>query len=120
MIKAGDIFILILAVAGVGATYGALWAPRSVGHTAVITVDHQVVKELPLGTDVELTINGAIGDSRLAVDQGRIRFIDSPCPGRYCIHSGWLSRTGQVAACLPNGIVVEILGEEREYDAINL
>jgi len=120
LIKAGDIFILILAATGVGATYGAFWAPRGVGHTAVITVDHRIVEELPLGTDTELTINGAIGESRLAVDQGRIRFIDSPCPGRYCIHSGWLSRTGQVAACLPNGIVVEILGEEREYDAINL
>lgn len=120
MIKVGDILILIVAAAGVGASYGALWAPRSAGHTAVITVDHQVVRELPLTRDIEITIQGAIGHSRLTVDGGRIRFTDSPCPGRYCIHSGWLSLTGQVAACLPNGIVVEVLGEEREFDAINL
>ena len=120
MIKAGDIVILILAAAGVGATYGAYWAPRELGHTAVITVNHEIVEELPLGTDTDLTIRGAIGDSRLAVADGRIRFMDAPCPGRYCIHAGWLSRTGQVAACLPNGVVIEILGEEREYDAINL
>ena len=111
MIKAGDILILALAAAGVGASYGAFWASR---------VGRQVVEQVALDTDRELTVQGAIGVSHLTVHDGRIRFTESPCPGRYCIHAGWLSRTGQVAACLPNGIVVEILGDEREYDAINL
>jgi hypothetical protein len=120
LIKAGDILILALAAAGVGASYGAFWASRGAGHSASITVGRQVVEQVALDTDRELTVQGAIGVSHLTVHDGRIRFTESPCPGRYCIHAGWLSHTGQVAACLPNGIVVEILGDEREYDAINL
>jgi hypothetical protein len=120
LIRAGDILILIVAAAAVGASYGAFWAPRGVGHSAAITVGQRIVEQVGLDTDRELTVRGIIGDSLLTVHGGRIRFTESPCPGRYCIHAGWLSRTGQVAACLPNGIVVEILGDEREFDAINL
>ncbi len=120
LVRAGDVVILVLAAAAVGASYAFFWGPRAEGETAVISVGHTPVAEVSLLKDGTFPVKGLIGDSILQVQDGRIRFIDSPCPGRYCIHMGWIDRTGEVAACLPNGVVVEIRGGQREFDAINL
>lgn len=120
MIRGGDILILLLAAGLVGASFGAFWGPRGQGETALVSVDRSVIRELSLLDDGVFEIEGRIGTSTVMVDGGRVRFLDSPCPGRYCVHSGWLKRSGEVAACLPNGIVLEVLGGEREFDAINL
>lgn len=120
LLRPGDFLVLALAAALVGASYGMFWAPRVEGDTAVVSVGRGVSSEISLLADDTVPIKGLIGRSLLQVQDGRIRFVDSPCPGRYCVHTGWIDRTGQVAACLPNGVVVEIRGGEREFDAINL
>lgn len=120
LVRPGDVLILLLAAGIVGASYAMFWGPRAEGDTALISVGHAPFAEVSLLENKTLTVKGLIGESILQVENGRIRFIDSPCPGRYCIHMGWIGRTGEVAACLPNGVVVEIRGGQREFDAINL
>ncbi len=120
LVRPGDMVVFVLAAGLVGASYAYFWGPRAEGDTAVISVGHRPVAEISLLEDATVPVEGLIGDSVLQVEGGRIRFIDSPCPGRYCIHMGWIDRTGEVAACLPNGVVVEIRGGHREFDAINL
>lgn len=120
LIRGGDILILLLAAGLVGASFGAFWGPRGEGQEVLVTVDRERITELSLHQDGTFEIEGRIGVSTIMVDGGRVRFMDSPCPGRYCVHSGWLRFSGEVAACLPNGVVVEVLGGEREFDAINL
>lgn len=55
----------------------------------------------------------------LKIDRdGGIAFIDSDCPDKVCIKTGRLSRVGEYAACLPNGIIVKIVSAgERDDDA---
>jgi hypothetical protein len=120
LLRAGDIFVLALAAAVVGGAYGAFWTQRAPGRAVVITVDGRQQEERLLTTPAAIEVQGLIGTSRLVIEDGRVRFVDSPCNGRYCVHAGWLSRSGQVAACLPNGVVIEVEGGERAYDAINL
>jgi len=120
LVRPGDVLVLVLAAGIVGASYAMFWGPRAEGDTALISVGHAPVAEVSLLEDRTFPVEGLIGDSILQVENGRIRFIESPCPGRYCIHMGWINRTGEVAACLPNGVVVEIRGGHREFDAINL
>lgn len=50
--------------------------------------------------------------------EGGIAFIASDCPDQVCVHTGTIHRSGQFAACLPNGILVKIVpeGEHREDD----
>lgn len=40
---------------------------------------------------------------------GAIRFEQSDCPDKVCVHTGELHMVGQSAACLPNGIVLKIV-----------
>lgn len=44
----------------------------------------------------------------LQVEQGSIRFVDSPCPDHTCEGFGRLDTVGQWAACLPAQAVVRI------------
>jgi hypothetical protein len=48
------------------------------------------------------------------VENGRARVVSSDCPDKICVNSGWVQNCGQVAACLPNGvlIMVECLNEK--------
>lgn len=47
-------------------------------------------------------------------DDGSIAFVQSDCPDKICIHTGRISRVGQSAACLPNGIILKIVPENRD------
>jgi hypothetical protein len=117
--RAGDLVVLALGASFVGASYAAFWGDRTTGTEAAVFVDKEQVALLELAADGDHAVRGRIGNSILRVEGGRVRFTDSPCPGRICVHSGWLARSGEVAACLPNGVVVEVQGREREYDAVN-
>ena len=120
LIRPGDVVVLVAAAALVGSTYGLFWTSRTPGENITVTVGGVPVAERPLTAAGMIEVEGALGTSEILIEEGRVRFVDSPCNARYCVHAGWLSRTGQVAACLPNGVVVEVTGGERLYDAINL
>jgi hypothetical protein len=72
-----------------------------------------------LTPDRQLRLAGPIGESTIDIRAGQVRFLDSPCPGKVCVHSGWLRETGQIAACLPNRVSIQLLGSQPRFDAIN-
>jgi len=41
-------------------------------------------------------------------DDGQIAFKKSDCPDQICVNTGFLNRSGQMAACLPNGVILSI------------
>lgn len=53
-----------------------------------------------------------------AVPGEGVHISESNCPAKVCVHSGWAGRPGETIACLPNKLLVEIEGEDREYDAV--
>ena len=113
-----DIVLLLIAVLALPFAYLHYWQPTSAGITVRIMRDETLVRELALNKDQEISIDGALGVSRLQIENGKIRFIDSPCTGKVCIHKGWLSHSGDFNACLPNRISIEIMGQG-EFDSIN-
>ena len=64
-----------------------------------------------LDIDRELTVDGRLGLSRLKVENGQVRFATSPCRNQVCVHSGWLSHSGDAAACLPNRVSIVLSGD---------
>ena len=126
---AGDRWVVGAALALVASLYVWSWGGVSgsnapggsdaAGVVAEVVVTDHPVETIDLGRDGEVEVQGRMGPSRLLVQDGRVRFTASPCRGKQCIHSGWLAREGDFAACLPNGVAVEVLGPERGLDAIN-
>jgi len=114
-----DWIVVILALAMLPLVYLHNWRPETRASTAVITDAQHHSRTVRLDHDQVLHIHGKLGDSVLQIRQGEIRFIESPCTTKFCVHSGWLKFDGQVMACLPNGVYVEVSGGKRKYDAIN-
>ena len=55
----------------------------------------------------------------IRIEDGRACFEESGCPDQICVHSGWLSSTGQSAACVPAGVALRIIGGEDDgLDAV--
>jgi hypothetical protein len=118
LLRPGDVVVLLAAGMLVGASWAALWSGGGPAEYVEISVPGATPTRLALAADTVVEIEGRLGPSVIEVRDGRARFIDSPCVGRQCVHAGWLSRGGQVAACLPNGVVVEVGGGRREFDAV--
>ncbi len=104
------LFIIIIAIAVTGIV---LLSGGGNANSAVIRSDGQIIKEVKLDVDQSFWV----GDVRFEVKDGAIAFVESDCPGKECIHAGWLSSPGSSMACLPNKISVTLTGES-EVDAI--
>jgi hypothetical protein len=125
---AADRWVVGAALALVASLYvwswGGPWGSNAGGSDAAsvvaeVAVAGHPVETVDLARDGEVEVQGRMGPSRLLVQDGRVRFTASPCRGKQCIRSGWLAHEGDFAACLPNGVAVEVLGPERGLDAIN-
>jgi len=113
-----DVLVLGLALAGLAALY-ALRGAAGPGAWVEVAVEAEVVARLPLDRDTRLTVQGVQGPAVIEVRDGRVRFVRSTCKTRYCVKSGWHSHRGEVAACLPNRVSLNITGEAAPWDAVN-
>jgi len=54
-------------------------------------------------------VDGRLGKSILEYDSELgVRFISSPCPDKLCVAHGWVNDEMDLAACLPNGLIVTV------------
>ncbi len=72
----------------------------------------------PLSDDRVIEVPGLIGMTVIAIHNGAAHIEDSPCENKTCVASPPISRTGEWAACLPNGVFIVIEGAKSdELDA---
>ena len=110
-IKFGDIIIALLVAAASVLLLFAGASGDSRGLTAVILVDGVETRRIDLnavGSHEEIALENA--DVIIEAEPGRIAFKSSSCPDKTCVRTGWLTRAGDIAVCLPNRVVVKIEG----------
>jgi hypothetical protein len=89
------------------------------GNWVVIQVDQKEVARLALDTDQITHVKGPLGLTEVEVKQGQARIVRSPCKNKVCIKSGYIRYADRLAACIPNRVVVRIVGElHRGVDAV--
>lgn len=81
-----------------------------------IVYDGLPVKRVELSQDATFNLEQN-PHVRFEIKDHAIAFIESDCPDKVCIHSGFLSRQGQMAACLPNRVSIRIVSAEDDNDA---
>ncbi len=54
----------------------------------------------------------------LKTQNGQIYIESSDCPDKTCVHSGRISRQGQMIACVPAEVTLRITGEGGAYDFV--
>lgn len=114
-----DFIVTLAAIALLPYLYITHWGNGTRGEQARILVGGKEFARVPLYKAQHLEVPGALGVSVLEIKDGKVRFVSSPCHGKQCVHSGWLSLSGEFAACLPNRISVQVADREPRFDAIN-
>ena len=86
------------------------------GETVEVRVDGQLVDSYPLSADREEEIQGAGGTNHLVIRNGEAWIASASCPDGLCVNMGKISKNGQSVICLPNRVVVQIVGENENAD----
>jgi hypothetical protein len=118
MTRADRILILVI-VCTLPFLYTQLWfGSEPADYVLIRSGSNDPVTET-LQHNRRLHFAGPLGESVIEIRDGRTRFVSSPCKSQVCVHSGWLSSTGEFTACLPNRISLTLSGQYRHFDAIN-
>ena len=88
----------------------ALWRQATAAPAPVAQLDY-TGGQMTIALDRDATYDIVSGDYtiHLQVQNGAIRFVDSPCPDHICEGFGWLSNEDQTATCLPARAVLTIV-----------
>ncbi len=70
-----------------------------------------------LANNKQVKIIGPLGESIVEIKDNGVRVKDSPCPLKVCMHQGRINKPGQTIVCVPNRMMIRIMGEKK-VDAI--
>lgn len=109
-------FILIGVVSGLALL---LWMiPRVLGFFSTqgeaqvrITVEGELYGTYGLKEEQTISINGS---NVCQIKDGEVCMAEADCPDKLCMHQGSIKIPGESIVCLPNRVVIEIVGTDTE------
>ncbi len=117
-LKWGDaviVAVVLLLAAALTAAFGA--GTQGDRLYAEVWQDNQLVERVALNDGTDRTID-LDGHNVIVLSGKGARMASADCRDQVCVRTGTLARAGQVAVCLPNRVVLKIVGESGEIDAI--
>jgi hypothetical protein len=107
---------LLLVVALLASSFWLLRrTPAADTLEVVVEVNGEVAEQFPL-SDLEpgeqRQVMGPLGYSIVGGGKNMVRMVDSPCPDKICIGMGWIKYSGETVVCLPNRVVIRIVGAD--------
>ena len=115
-----DIILIafVLVICAVGCLY--LFVFRQSGDMVQITVDGVLYGTYSLSEDrVEEIRTGEDGHNRLIIRDGKAVMETASCPDGICVSHRPIFRVGESIVCLPNRVVVTVIGAD-DADAPDL
>ena len=108
----GDIILVIaVALGAVAWTVGAARrAVETVPQRAVVELNGVVQGAYSLDEPQLQHARGPLGVTIIEVVDGGARVVSSPCLNKICMQTGVIRLPGDVAVCVPNGILLRLEG----------
>ena len=113
----GDVTVILVAMCLVALIWAGIYLfPRDTDQMrAVVRVDGEEILSIPVdGVEIQTkTVSVQGGQAIIEYGQGKVRVSqesDGICPDDICWRTGWISRTGQTIACVPNRMTVTLMG----------
>ena len=118
-LKKADIPIILIFLAAAAVLFGLGHFTEKNGARAEVYVDGKYSTSLPLDKDTVYIPEGK--KVRIEVKDGKAAFVESDCPDKICIHTGFIGKGGQTAVCLPNAVSVVIRSGDdgNDVDAVS-
>lgn len=92
---------------------------KKTGTVAVVTVNGSEKGRFLLSEEKTVVIPGTKTKCVLEIKDGKVFMAEAGCQDKVCVKQGRKSQTGERIICIPNGVVVEIIGDgEPLYDSV--
>ncbi len=108
--KIPDIFLIIFLL--VLSFIPLMFARHTKAKTAVITINNEPYKTVDLSVDDNFQIKTPKGENTVEIKNNSIAVISADCRDSLCVKSGAISKPGEVIACLPHKLLIEIKDED--------
>lgn len=115
--KKNDILlaVIVLIIAALGLLFYINLGKQTAG-TITVTVNGKVQGTYSLKKDQEILIGET---NRLIIIDGKADMIEADCPDQICVDHKAISKNKESIVCLPNKVIVEVVGgEEASLDAV--
>jgi len=110
--RADKILIIILIVLS-AVSYPAIRHLSAGASFLEIEMDGQTKTVVRMDQDRDITVEGRLGTTVIRIDESGARFVQSPCADKKCIESAPVKDAGEIAVCVPNRVMIRVLGENR-------
>ncbi|HUT65337.1 MAG TPA: NusG domain II-containing protein [Spirochaetota bacterium] len=71
-----------------------------------------------LDEDRVVEVEGPLGITEVLISDGEAWVRSSPCREKICIKMGRIKRVSEQVVCIPNRVVVEVVGENGRVDGV--
>lgn len=85
-----------------------LYATKSKGETAYITINGKEYKRISTSEDNELRIETEYGYNTVVVKSGEVYVESADCDNHSCMHQGKIKNSGETIVCLPHKLIITI------------
>lgn len=114
-----DVILVAVIVLAAALLWLGTYLTRSEGAYVRVSVDGELFGEYPLDTDTVIRIGNETSYNLLVIEEGEASVTEASCPDKLCVHQGKIHYNGQSIVCLPNKVVIEVVGgEESGYDVV--
>ena len=112
MIKKADIVLaFILMFAGIASSVFLIYGGAA-GETVKITINGAIYGTYDLNKDEIIDVKANSHHNIVEIKDGEAFITDADCPDKLCIRQGAIDNTSQTIVCLPNKVVIEIIGPD--------
>ena len=71
-----------------------------------------------LDKDRIISVKGLLGEYQIEIKNKSVRVLSTTCPQKICQNRGSVDKVGDSIICLPNRIIIRIMGNNGEIDAV--
>ena len=104
--KIGD--LIVLAVFIIAAALAIYFMTKPTGSEVYIYKDGKLLEAVSLSVEKTVKIDEHI---TVKISGGAAYVLKSECKGQDCAKAGKISKVGEMIVCLPNKVVIKILGD---------
>ena len=84
---------------------------------AIVTIEGKQKYKLDMNKDVEIVLNpnkysSLLGEMIIEIKNKKVRVKKEESPLHYCSMQGWIDSVAKPIVCLPNAVIVTIMGQE--------
>lgn len=109
--KIGD--LIVLAVLLIAAALAIYFMTNPTGSEVYIYKDGKLLEAVSLSVEKTVKIDEHI---TVKISGGAAYVLKSDCKGQDCVKAGKISKAGEMIVCLPNKVVLKIVGDsEADY-----